>query len=107
MPLIDPASSLPSAQLASVWSSLIDELKELPEILADAPGAPEPNRARSGTARQLVADVLRWAGNRSPPEDRPRLIAEVNLLYDVSIVAAEYYKLFVRPPTPERPAGRI
>src|SRR5580693_10513451 len=107
MPLVDPSTELPLDQLLGLRQNLVEELKELPTALADAPGASAPASARGGTARQLVADALLWVEGAPVPTERRQLVAEINLLYDVTIVAAEYYKLFIRPPTPARPSGRI
>jgi hypothetical protein len=107
VPLIDPATQLPPAQLFELRAGLIAELREAPEMLSDAPSATEAGTARGDTARRLVLDALAWVDRAPVPDDLSRLVAEINLLYDVSIVAAEYYKLFVSVPTPDRPAGRI
>jgi hypothetical protein len=105
--LLDPGTTLARESLLALRESLLQDLKGTPESLVDAPGASEARKTRGATARQLVADTLAWAEGAPAPEDRARLVAEINLLYDVTIVAAEYYKLFVRTPTAGRPAGRI
>ena len=107
MPLLDPGSKLSLEKLRDLRRSTEAELEEALETLQDSPGADAPRRARGYTARGLVNATLAWAKRARPEGDRPALIAEINLLYDVGVVAAEYYKLFVRDPTRERPAGRI
>jgi hypothetical protein len=107
MPLLDPGTQLPLEQLLALRATLLEDLRGGPEMLTDPVGASEVGRARSATARQLVLDALAWAERAPSPSERGVLAAEINLLYDVTVVVAEYYKLFVRPPTPGRPAGRI
>lgn len=107
MPLIDPATALPIERLRELRREALTEASEMAEILGDAPGASIARTARGMTARALVADAIAWASRGPEPSDRGALVAEINLLHDVTIVAAEYYKMFVREPTPERPAGRI
>ena len=61
--------------------------------------------ARVRTARELVHDAVHLAEN-FPSEDRHGLTALLNLLYDVTVTAAEYYKMFVREQlVPQRPAS--
>ena len=107
MPLLDPGTALPVEAIRRIRGELVEELREMRELLEVAPGTPEERRARSRTALDLVDDGVRWARDGSGGADRAAMVAEVNLLYDLVLVAAEYYKLFARDPTPERPAGRI
>ena len=107
MPLVDPSTALPIGELRRLREAAVAELDEMLEILSDSPNATPARTARGATARALVVETLAWASRAPPPDERGALVAELNLLYDIGIVAAEYYKLFVRDGTPERPAGRI
>ena len=107
MGLIDPAGDAPLDRVREVRDGLRAEVEEMRELLADVPGVEAGRAARARTARDLVEDVLALTAADAGGATRARLVAEANLLYDVVLVAAEYYKLFVRPPTPERPRGRI
>ena len=104
MPLVDAGSALPTVRLRELRGELLRELEELASELRDAADGPTDRRVRTMTARDLVADAV--ALGRAPGEelDRARLLAEVNLFYDAVVVAAEYFRLFVKPrPYPRRP----
>lgn len=105
---MDAGTSLPSDRLRTMRSEALADLRAMVGQLEPGPEASAERAARGRTARALVVDAVTWASRpNAEPADRAELIAELNLLYDVSLVAAEYYKLFVREPTRERPAGRI
>ena len=107
MGLIDPSSTVGTEALVKVRAELLGELSEFRADLEDAPDATLERSARGLTVRNLVDDLLGSVGTGPAPTGRPELIGQINLLYDVMIIAAEYYKMFVRTPSAARPAGRI
>ncbi len=107
MPLVADGATDSPGQLRALRAQIRAALNDVRADLEPGPGAPDPTGARARTARELVDDALALTGAPAEGLSSERLAAEVNLLYDVQLVAAEYYKLFVRPPTAARPAGRI
>jgi hypothetical protein len=107
VPLLGVDTGLPIEGLKALRDGALEELAEALPSLTDAPGAGPERAARGLTVRTLVADTLAWARRRPVPTERAALVEEINLLHDIGVVVGEYYKLFVREPTPGRPAGRI
>lgn len=105
--LIRTDSSLPTETLRALRDRLRAELVDSLELAEALFGADPARAARARTLRDLIDDLLALAPSSSERLDRERLRLEANLLYDGSILAGEYYKQFLRPPTPEHPAGRI
>jgi hypothetical protein len=100
MPLLDANTAVPLEQLREIRNTLIEELRELRAEMEDLPGATPARSARGRTAREIVDSSLGLAGRSSEPVPKDRLVAEINLLQDATIVAAEYYKQYIRVPRP-------
>ena len=107
MPLLIETTTVPDARLRDLVLNFVTDLREFEKEFSR--DVAEPSRAaRIRTGRDLVVDTIRWASGLLPRKmDSIQLRASVNLLYDVSLVAAEYYKLYVRQQrTPQRPRRR-
>ncbi|MCI4364006.1 MAG: hypothetical protein L3K13_06890 [Thermoplasmata archaeon] len=102
MPLVPPAHHLTDEALRLLTFGLLEELKELREELDQLRELDPATTSRLWTIRGLLEDAERIATARPIAElDNRERATLANLLYDVTLVGAEYYKLyFARPGTP-------
>jgi hypothetical protein len=102
--LVNDPSVFGAAPLGELGRQLRQDLEELRGELGGE-NLPPDREARLRTARGLIDDALALTNRLGASSDALLQGALVNLLYDVSLVAAEYYKMFVRQQTvPRRPA---
>lgn len=106
MPLVLEEAHLPPDRVEALLEELCRDLEESRSLIEPAAHAPEVT-ARLRTARDLLDDALGLAASlegASLPEPSRRALA--NVLYDATLVVAEYYKTFVRRQTvPQRPTA--
>jgi hypothetical protein len=101
VPLIPPDHHLSSDRLLEIVTGLLGELRGLREELEAPRELSTAAVSRLWTIRGLLEDATRLASARPLPELDPRERAVLaNLLYDVTLVGAEYYKMFESYPTP-------
>ena len=106
MALVAPDAPFAPARLRELLEELLADLRESEATLAADPGD-EAKRSRLRTVRELRADAVELAERVAAGRPDPELLrSTVNLLYDVSLVVAEYYKTYVRGQSvPRRPTN--
>ncbi|MCI4345973.1 MAG: hypothetical protein L3K07_04395 [Thermoplasmata archaeon] len=108
MPLIAPDHQLTPERLLEIGAGLLAELRELREELEVRREMGPAAVSRLWTIRGLLEDTERLASARTLAELDPEERALVaNLLYDVTLVGAEYYKMFIARPGEPYPTPPI
>ncbi|MCI4334911.1 MAG: hypothetical protein L3K04_04725 [Thermoplasmata archaeon] len=110
MPLLLPESRIDRAALERLATGLLEELREMRTELEGYTTLPAESESRRWTIRSLVEDAVQLAEGHSLGElGAPELRRLTNLFYDVVLVGAEYYKLFLADPAraPRTPPVRV
>ncbi|HYK94126.1 MAG TPA: hypothetical protein VEY07_08830 [Thermoplasmata archaeon] len=93
MALIDASSAVSDSVLRQMYSEHLEGIQELAALL-DSPSRPVTDPARIALARSFADHVRRALSALDTQDDRPSLVARVNLSYEAMLILIDYSKTY-------------